>query len=111
MKGKVVVFYNLKPRPLAGVESNGMVLCTSNADHTKIELLRPDDSAELGDRIGCSEIDVEIEELKFLNSKKVKKFLKELNTDETGTPRYGERPLCVKGKGLIKSSLTKGSIS
>ncbi len=41
MNGKVIVFYNLKPRPLAGVMSNGMVLCSSNADHSEIELLRP----------------------------------------------------------------------
>lgn len=27
MKGKVIVMCNLKPRPLAGFNSNGMVVC------------------------------------------------------------------------------------
>ena len=42
MKGKVIVMANLKPRPLAGFVSNGMVVCASNMDHSKVELLIPD---------------------------------------------------------------------
>jgi tRNA-binding EMAP/Myf-like protein len=30
MKGKVIVFANLKPRSLGGFNSNGMVICSSN---------------------------------------------------------------------------------
>ena len=100
MKGKCVVFYNLKPRPLAGVISNGMVLCASNPDHSKIELLKPDDSAQLGDRVSMGSIKFEVEELKFLNSKKVKKFLAELKTDEEGWGLYNEHKLNVNGVDL-----------
>lgn len=32
----VVVLCNLKPRALKGITSNGMLLCASNADHTKV---------------------------------------------------------------------------
>lgn len=39
--GFVFVLANLKPRKLAGFNSNGMILCASNADHTKVEILRP----------------------------------------------------------------------
>ena len=42
MKGPVVVMVNLKPRPLAGFPSNGMVVCASNSEHTAIEVLRPE---------------------------------------------------------------------
>jgi tRNA-binding EMAP/Myf-like protein len=42
MKGKVLVMVNLKPKSLAGFPSNGMVVCASNEDHTKVELLIPD---------------------------------------------------------------------
>jgi aminoacyl tRNA synthase complex-interacting multifunctional protein 1 len=42
MKGPVLVMVNLKPRPLAGFPSNGMVVCASNADHTQVELLIPE---------------------------------------------------------------------
>jgi len=49
MSGLVLVLSNLKPKKLAGsilfknlgFNSNGMVLCASNEDHTKVELLRP----------------------------------------------------------------------
>lgn len=30
MAGKCLVMANLKPRPLAGFQSNGMVVCASN---------------------------------------------------------------------------------
>jgi len=42
MKGKVLVMVNLKPRPLAGFTSNGMVVCASTQDHSKIELIVPE---------------------------------------------------------------------
>lgn len=36
MVGKIVVMANLKPRKLAGFNSNGMVVCASNEDHSQI---------------------------------------------------------------------------
>lgn len=33
---------NLKPRPLAKFMSNGMVVCSSNADHTDVRIIRPE---------------------------------------------------------------------
>lgn len=41
MKGPVIVMVNLKPRPLGGFMSNGMVVCAASADHTQIVLIRP----------------------------------------------------------------------
>jgi tRNA-binding EMAP/Myf-like protein len=37
---KVLVAANLKPRKMAGVESNGMVFCASNDDHTIVRCVR-----------------------------------------------------------------------
>lgn len=34
----VVVLCNLKPRALKGITSNGMLLCASNVDHSKVLL-------------------------------------------------------------------------
>ncbi len=51
LQGYVVVFANLKPRKLAGVESNGMVMCASNADKSVIELIRPPEGSKVGDRV------------------------------------------------------------
>lgn len=49
MRGRVIVMANLKPRPLAGFNSNGMVVCACNAEHTKVELLVPE--GPLGERL------------------------------------------------------------
>jgi methionine--tRNA ligase beta chain len=50
-KGLCMVFVNLKPRKLADIMSEGMVMCASNADHTQIELMRPPEGSVVGERI------------------------------------------------------------
>ena len=47
----VCVFANLKPRKLAHIMSQGMVMCASNADHTAIELVRPPKGSKIGERV------------------------------------------------------------
>lgn len=48
---RVCVICNLKPSPLKGVVSNGMVLAASNADKTVVELIVPPAGSKPGDRI------------------------------------------------------------
>jgi aminoacyl tRNA synthase complex-interacting multifunctional protein 1 len=48
---RVVVLCNLKARNLVGFSSHGMVLCASNADHTKVEFMEPPDDAKIGERV------------------------------------------------------------
>jgi len=48
---KVLVLCNLKPRPLKGITSFGMLLCSSNADHTKVEPLTLNDAVPVGELI------------------------------------------------------------
>ena len=50
-KKKVLVLCNLKSRNLGGFPSHGMVLCASNDDHTKVELVRPPEGATIGERV------------------------------------------------------------
>ena len=45
------MFANLKPAKLAGFMSNGMVLCASSADHSKVELVRPPAGSKIGERV------------------------------------------------------------
>ena len=47
---KVVVVKNLKPIKLRGVESHGMLLCASNSEDTKLELLNVS-NLEAGDLV------------------------------------------------------------
>jgi methionine--tRNA ligase beta chain len=44
----IVIVANLAPRMMRGVESNGMLLAASNADHTRVILLTPDADIEPG---------------------------------------------------------------
>ncbi len=51
-KGKaVLVLCNLKPRKIQDIESNGMVLCCSNADHTQVHLITPSADVKPGTRV------------------------------------------------------------
>lgn len=95
MTGKCVVFYNLKARPIAGVPSEGMVMCVSNNDKSQIEILRPPQDTPLGTRLNLSEENLELGEVGFINSKSMKKFLEVLTTDENGVPKYDNKTLCV----------------
>ncbi len=47
----IIVFTNLAPRTIRGVESKGMILAASNEGHEKVRLLQPDSDIELGSRI------------------------------------------------------------
>ncbi|MCK5321027.1 methionine--tRNA ligase subunit beta [Candidatus Pacearchaeota archaeon] len=49
---KIIVLTNLKPRRLKGIESQGMLLATSNEDHTKLSLISPDRDIEVGSIVG-----------------------------------------------------------
>ncbi|CAB9502070.1 tRNA synthase complex-interacting multifunctional protein 1 [Seminavis robusta] len=52
MEGKMVlVLANLKPRTMLGFASHGMVLCSSNADHTKVEIVSPPEGTKVGERV------------------------------------------------------------
>ena len=55
MTGLVLVCSNLKPRKLAGFMSNGMVLCVSNEDKSKLEIVRPNGNCKVGERIFLKE--------------------------------------------------------
>ncbi|GMU24814.1 MAG: methionine--tRNA ligase subunit beta [Phycisphaerae bacterium] len=45
---KIVIVANLAPRMMRGLESNGMLLAASNADHSRVILLTPDADIEAG---------------------------------------------------------------
>jgi tRNA-binding EMAP/Myf-like protein len=51
MSGMCFVMANLKERKLGGFPSNGMVLCASDEDHTRFEVLRPPEGATVGERV------------------------------------------------------------
>lgn len=49
---KIILFANLKPRKMRGIESQGMLLAASNEEHTKVTLIAPTGDIENGARVG-----------------------------------------------------------
>jgi methionine--tRNA ligase beta chain len=48
---KIVIFVNLKPRLMKGIESQGMLLAAVSEDHSKVVLISPEKEIENGCRI------------------------------------------------------------
>ena len=46
-----VIFTNLEPRTIKGIQSQGMLLAAASEDESKVFLLQPDGKAEEGSRI------------------------------------------------------------
>jgi len=52
LKGKTcIIFTNLQPRMLKGVESQGMLLAAVSPDGKHVHLLQPDSDIELGSKV------------------------------------------------------------
>ena len=52
LKNKIcIIFTNLEPKKIRGVESQGMLLAAVSGDESKVCLLQPDSDIELGSRI------------------------------------------------------------
>ncbi|KAJ3044233.1 hypothetical protein HDV00_002911 [Rhizophlyctis rosea] len=47
----ILVLKNLKPAAMRGIKSYAMVMCASNADHSKVEFLVPPEGSVPGDRV------------------------------------------------------------
>ena len=48
---RVIILANLEPKTLKGIESKGMVLAVSNADHSEIKLIQTDGAIDLGNKV------------------------------------------------------------
>ena len=48
---KIVLFENLMPRKLKGIESRGMLLAATSQDHNKVVLISPEKEVENGTKI------------------------------------------------------------
>jgi methionine--tRNA ligase beta chain len=48
---KIVVFVNLKPRLMKGIESQGMLLAAVSKDHSQVVLISPENDIDNGCRI------------------------------------------------------------
>ena len=84
---QVLVFANLKARNMQGFRSNGMVLCASTPDHSKVELLSVPDGAKNGDRVRFGDLKVvdAAKPAQVQKKKLLEKVIGYLKTDGKGT--------------------------
>eukprot|EP00815_Leptocylindrus_aporus_P007961 CAMPEP_0116077268 /NCGR_PEP_ID=MMETSP0322-20121206/17747_1 /TAXON_ID=163516 /ORGANISM="Leptocylindrus danicus var. apora, Strain B651" /LENGTH=386 /DNA_ID=CAMNT_0003567721 /DNA_START=182 /DNA_END=1338 /DNA_ORIENTATION=- len=81
----VLVLCNLKARNLVGFPSHGMVMCASNADHTKVEFAVPPEGAEVGSRVVFEGYSGDPEPENRVAKKKIfEKLATDLKTDGDG---------------------------
>lgn len=94
----VLVLCNLKARSLVGFPSHGMVMCASNADHTKVEFAVPPEGAKIGERVMFEDCEGDPEaENKVAKKKMFEKLAPDLKTDESGVVVW-------KGKKSVTSA-------
>lgn len=109
----VVVFCNLKPKPLAGYMSHGMILCASNDDHSKIEVLIPPEGAKAGDAVTVEGVErspaAEVNLSKGNNP--WKKVEPKLTTSESLTVTLDGKELKAAGGVITTKSLKAAHIS
>jgi tRNA-binding EMAP/Myf-like protein len=48
---KIILFVNLAPRKLRGIESQGMILAAVNEDESKVFLISPEKDIEIGSKV------------------------------------------------------------
>ena len=84
---QVLVFANLKARNMQGFRSNGMVLCASTPDHSKVELLAVPEGAKNGDRVRFGDLKVvdAAKPAQVQKKKLLEKVIGYLKTDGKGT--------------------------
>lgn len=51
MDKKIILFVNLAPRTLRGIESRGMILAAVNEDESEVILVSPEKDIEIGSKI------------------------------------------------------------
>ncbi|PPD80769.1 hypothetical protein GOBAR_DD22295 [Gossypium barbadense] len=106
---RVVLITNVKPGKLRDVMSEGLVLCASNEDHTKVEPLLLPEGAKPGECISFSGIDGKPEDVLNPKKKQLEKITPNLFTDEKGVATFKGIPFMTSA-GPCTSSIPKASI-
>lgn len=111
---KVLVLCNLKARKMVGFPSHGMVLCASNSDHSKVQLVNPPVDSVIGERVTIPELLLQDEEAYAENKMGKKKIFEKLApylvTNEYGVPEFLGRPFMTSA-GICTSAIPDGSVS
>ena len=107
----------MKPKKLAGIFSEGMVLCAENADHTQVELIRPTGETKVGERVtlegnhfGDGGLPQDAQPILNPKRKVEQKFLEKLRTDGDRLATYDGLKLTTANGPISASSLANAGI-
>ncbi|KAA0167968.1 hypothetical protein FNF27_07215 [Cafeteria roenbergensis] len=105
LTGKLVlVAFNLKPRPLAGFKSAGMVLCAATPDKSSVAILEPPEGAVPGERVTVAGHEGEAAAPQRMAKKKIlEAAMPDLIVDDGLTATYKGIPLMTSA-GPVKIS-------
>ena len=114
-----LVFSNLAAKKLAGIPSQGMVMCASSEDKSKIELVRPPAGSKIGERVaisGFADLDkVFTQDAQPDLKKKKTKFLEHLigltKTNDKCEACYNGIPMKTSAGVITVPSLANSGIS
>ena len=109
---RVVCICNLKPRKMAGIESQAMVLCASDADKSKLAFVEPPAGAAPGDLVTWEGFPGAPETAKKMDKKKAWESIQPcFATDGKGVATYKGAPFAVAGGVCAAPSVFGGIIS
>lgn len=116
---KIIVFANMKPKKLAGIMSEGMVLCSGNADHTVVELMRPHADSVIGERVtledeslfGAAGLPQEPQPILNPKRKVEPKLLEKLATNGERQGLFDSKKLVTKAGPILSKTLADARIS
>eukprot|EP01038_Epipyxis_sp_PR26KG_P012328 gene12328-16535_t len=106
---QVIVLCNLKPRPLKGIVSQGMLLCTSSSDRSQVVPLSPPPQTPIGDLITFKGYSSQPVEAGNKASKSYSKIADDFFVNDEGIATYSGIPF-MTSLGPITSGI-KGKIS
>lgn len=110
----VVVVSNQPDKKIRGIASAGFLLCTSNADHTEVELLNPPEGAAPGERIFFGEEGKDQPAAASPSKMKKKKIWTKvqpfLKTDGDKVPNFNGSPMLTSA-GPVQAKMADATIS
>lgn len=104
----VLVVTNLKPAKLAGIMSYGLVLCASNDDHTKVEILSAPEGSKIGERVHITGVTVDPSP-SSVSPKVWSKISKQLKTNAEAVACVNGAPLTT-ATGAIKAATLANAV-
>jgi aminoacyl tRNA synthase complex-interacting multifunctional protein 1 len=114
-QGLCVVWANLKPRKLADLMSEGMVMCAGSEDKSTIEIMRPPEGAKVGERVVLANPEVPMgqEMQAILNPKKkiVEAVMPDLRTNAQCEWEWKGHKMVTKDGSVKSQTLSNVNVS